>query len=125
LLFVYFGCSPSHWIEALEQYYDQLREREAYTPEVTTQRMLRLAQETSDIADGTINQLELQRGTIACTMMIVFVVYFIVYGVFYVVLVSYYVSFCDVVILLHYSRIILNFIFHRSAYACLLLISSV
>lgn len=51
--------------EALEAYYDSMKEREAYTPEVTTQRMLRLAQETSDIADNTINQLELQRDELA------------------------------------------------------------
>jgi len=46
--------------EAYEQYVEQMREREALTPEVTTQRMLRLAQESTDIADRTITTLELQ-----------------------------------------------------------------
>jgi len=47
--------------EAYQQYIDQQKEKEALTPEVTTQRMLRLAQDTTDIADRTIDQLERQK----------------------------------------------------------------
>jgi hypothetical protein len=46
--------------EALEQHVQEMREREALTPEVTTARMLRLAQETTDVADRTISALEIQ-----------------------------------------------------------------
>jgi len=46
--------------QAYQQYLDEQREKEALTPEVTTQRMLRLAQETTDIADRTISTLEVQ-----------------------------------------------------------------
>jgi hypothetical protein len=46
--------------EAYEQHVQEMREREALTPEVTTARMLRLAQETTDVADRTISALEMQ-----------------------------------------------------------------